>query len=76
MDFAAAKDCEKPFAGKYAVHDRVFVKIGSRPLMSFRIIECVKRRRPHYRFDWAEHGFNAILNTVAIPESSVVGPVN
>lgn len=60
------------FCGKYSVGDRVFVKIGKRTLIKFAVLECVKRDTPHYRFDWAEHGFNAILNTVAVPESSVV----
>lgn len=60
------------FCGKYNVGDRVLVKIGNRPLIKFAVLECVTRNTPHYRFDWAEHGFNAILNTVAVPESSVV----
>lgn len=61
------------FSGKYKIGDRVLVKIGERPEIKFKILECVKRDRPHYKFDWAEHGFNAILNTVAIPECSVLG---
>lgn len=61
------------FCGKYTVGDKVLVKIGDRPLIPFTILECVARKTPHYKFDWAEHGFNAILNTVAIPESSVLG---
>lgn len=60
------------FCGKYKVGDHVLVKVGARPLIKFEILECVKRNAPHYKFDWAKHGFNAILNTVAIPESSVV----
>lgn len=61
------------FCGKYAVGDRVLVRVGHRPLVPFTVVECLEREdRPHYKFDWAEHGFNAILNTVAIPESSVV----
>jgi hypothetical protein len=63
------------FCGRYCVGDKVLVKIGDRPALAFTILECVDRDRPHYRFDWAEHGFNAILNTVAIPESSVLNPV-
>lgn len=61
------------FVGKYKTGDRVLVKVGERPLIAFTILECVKRHTPHYKFDWSEHGFNAILNTVAIPESSVLG---
>lgn len=64
------------FCGKYNVGDCVLVKIGKRPLIKFAVLECVNRDTPHYRFDWAEHGFNAILNTVAIPESSVVSPAS
>jgi hypothetical protein len=60
------------FDGKYRIGDKVSVKIGDRPPIVFTILECVTRDRPHYKFDWAEHGFNAILNTVAIPESSVL----
>jgi hypothetical protein len=63
------------FDGKYSVGDRVLVKIGDRPPIPFKILECVDRARPHYKFDWAEHGFNAILNTVAIPEGSVLSLV-
>jgi len=62
------------FDGKYRVGDKVLVRIGDRPLIHFTIVECVNRKNPHYKFDWAEHGFNAILNTVAIPEVSIVGP--
>lgn len=61
------------FDGKYCVGDKVLVRIGDRPLIPFTILECVNRKSPHYKFDWAEHGFNAILNTVAIPELSIVG---
>lgn len=60
------------FRGQYSVGDKVLVNIGDRPAISFTILEQVTRDgRPYYKFDWAEHGFNAILNTVAIPESSV-----
>jgi hypothetical protein len=62
------------FCGKYGVGDRVLVRIGARPLIAFKILECVNRDGPRYKFDWAEHGFDAMLNTVAIPEGSVVGP--
>jgi hypothetical protein len=60
------------FCGKYKIGDHVFVKIGKRPLIKFVVLECVSRDTPHYRFDWSKHGFNAILNSVALPESSVV----
>ena len=60
------------FRGQYLVGDKVLVSIGDRPAISFTILEQVTRSgQPYYKFDWAEHGFNAILNTVAIPESSV-----
>lgn len=62
------------FRGKYKIGDKVLVKIGDRPLIPFTVLACLNRDGPHYQFDWAEHGFNAILNTVAIPERSVVGP--
>jgi len=60
------------FSGKYKIGERVAVKIGDRPLIAFTILECVERKVPHYKFDWSEHGFNAILNTVPIPETSIV----
>lgn len=63
------------FRGKYNVGDKVFVKIGERPLVPFTIVERVNRKGPHYKFDWAEHGFNAILNTVAVPECSILHKV-
>ena len=60
------------FTGKYKIGDRVALKIGERPVMHFAVVGCVMRKEPHYCLDWAEHGFNAILNTVAIPEKSVL----
>lgn len=60
------------FRGKYGVGDKVLVRIGSRPLIAFKILECVNNNGPRYRFDWSEHGFNVILNTVTIPESSII----
>jgi hypothetical protein len=37
------------------------------------VIECVDRKKPHYKINWAEHGFNALLNDVPLPETSFLG---
>lgn len=58
--------------GKYGVGDKVLVRIGDRPPLVFRILECVNNDGPRYKFDWSEHGFDVILNTVTIPESSII----
>lgn len=64
---------EPTFFGKYAVGDRVSVRIGARPLIPFTIVACVMRATPMYKLDWAEHGYGAALNTVPISEKAIVG---
>ena len=59
------------FPGKYKVGDLVALKIGNREPRCVAVLECVMRDRPHYKIDWEKIGYNAILNTVAIPEGSL-----
>jgi hypothetical protein len=49
------------------------LRIGSRPVLNVTVIACVERKIPHYKIDWAEHGFNQLLNDVPIPETSFLG---
>jgi hypothetical protein len=34
---------------------------------------AVAKKQTHYKIDWTEHGFNELLNTVSIPETSFLG---
>lgn len=62
-------------AAKYNPGDKLLLKIGSRPPLAFTVLAAVTdRQKPHYTVDWAEHGFNTLLNTVPIPEQSFIGP--
>jgi hypothetical protein len=65
-----------PPVGKYASGDRVMVRIGSRPLLPFTVLECVTQHKPTYRLDWTEHGYDKLLNTVHVAESAIVGHQN
>lgn len=58
---------------KYRPGDRLCLKVGKRMKMNVLVLEVVLRRTPHYRVDWAEQGFNSLLNEVAIPEKSFSG---
>lgn len=59
----------------YSVGDKLLLKIGNRPPLAFTVLAAVTdRQKPHYTVDWAEHGFNTLLNTVPIPEQSFIGP--
>lgn len=60
-------------AAKYKPGDRLLLKIGNRPEMSVTVLRSVDRKKPHYTIDWSEHGFNKLLNDVAIPETSFLG---
>ena len=60
------------FDGKYTVGQTVVLKIGSRPPLRVEILECLMRRKkPHYKVNWEKVGWNAMLNTIAIPEKSL-----
>ena len=59
-------------AAKYSVGDRVIVKIGARPEIAFKVLAVSHREKPYYQFDWVEHGYAAELNTVNIPETTII----
>jgi hypothetical protein len=54
---------------KRSVGDIVWLKIGDRPPMKTRVLECLAGDL--YLLDWGSCGFNAILNTVRIPGKSL-----
>jgi hypothetical protein len=59
---------------KYALGDKLLLKIGNRPEMIVTVLSAVTdRQKPHYTVDLAAHGFNELLNTVPIPEQSFIG---
>ena len=62
-----------PQPHKYSVGDRLLLKIGNRPNLVVLVIETLTRNGPYYRINWAEHGFNSVLNTVGLPERSFAG---
>lgn len=47
----------------------VWIRIGVRPPLNIRIVEVLDDG--FYRLDWGSCGFNALLNTVRIPASSI-----
>jgi hypothetical protein len=58
----------------YKIGDRVTLKIGDRPIMAVTVLAvAVAKKGPSYKIDWTEHGFNELLNTVSIPETSFLG---
>jgi hypothetical protein len=59
-------------AAKYSAGDRVIVKIGDRPEIAFKVLAVTHREKPYYQFDWEEHGYAAQLNTVNIPETTII----
>ena len=62
-------------ANKYQIGARVLLKIGDRPIMPFTVLSFdLTQKCPRYKINWGEHGFNEILNTVFIPETSFLGP--
>ena len=59
---------------RYKPGDRLALKIGDRPVMVVTVLDVVAAKTmPRYKIDWAAHGFNSILNTVSIPETSFSG---
>ena len=65
---------------RYKAGDRLTLKIGDRPEMVVTVLSVITTKpKPHYKIDWTEHGFDALLNTVPIPETSFLesgGSVN
>ena len=61
-----------PPASKYIAGERVVVKIGNRPEIAFKVLAVVQREKPYYLFDWGEHGYSEQLNTVRIPETTII----
>jgi hypothetical protein len=71
---SSKKARSKPTTSKYKTGDRVLLKIGNRPIMAVTVLASdLTQKTPRYTINWAEHGFNEILNTVHIPEASFLG---